>query len=64
MTNLDEVKNKFYDDPDFVISAAPGQTNLSSSGTSMPEWTQNTKPGKEWLDLKVLGSAKAMDSSF
>ena len=47
MTNPDEVKDKFYDDLDSVISAAPGQTNSSSSGTSMPEWAQITKPGKE-----------------
>ena len=31
----------------------PGQTNSSSSGTSMPEWAQTTRPGIEWLDLKV-----------
>ena len=30
-----------------------GKTNSSSSGTSMPEWAQTTRPGKEWLDLKV-----------
>ena len=41
MTNLDEVKDKFYDDLDSVISAA------SSSRTSMPEWAQATRPGKE-----------------
>ena len=44
MTNPDEVK--FYDDLDSVISAAP-RTNPSSSGTSVPEWAQTTKPGKE-----------------
>ena len=47
MTNPDEVEDKFYDDLDSVISAAPGQTNSSSSGTSMPEWAQTTKPWKE-----------------
>ena len=47
MTNPDEVKDKFYDDLDSVISAAPRTENLSSSGTSMPEWAQTTRPGKE-----------------
>ena len=46
MTNPDEVKDKFYDDLDSVISAAP-RTNSSSSGNSMPEWAQTTRPGKE-----------------
>ena len=53
MTKPDEVKDKFCDDLDSVISAAPGQINSSSSGTSMPEWAHTTKPGKDWLDLKV-----------
>ena len=53
MTNPDEVKEKFHDDLDSVISAAPGQTNSSFQGTSVPEWAQTTRPGKEWLDLKV-----------
>ena len=38
MTNPDEVKDKFYDDLDLVISATPGQTNSSSWETSMLEW--------------------------
>ena len=38
MTNPDEVKDKFYDDLDSVISAATGHINSSSLGTSMPEW--------------------------
>ena len=37
ITNPDEVKDKFNDDLDSVISAAP-QTNSSSPGTSTPEW--------------------------
>ena len=41
MTNPDEVKDKLYDDFDSVISAAPGQTNSSSLGTSMPEGTDH-----------------------
>ena len=44
MTNPD---NKFYDDLDSVISAAPRTDKLISSGTSMPEWAQTTRPGKE-----------------
>ena len=52
MTNPDEVKDKFYHDLDSVISATLGQTNSSSSGTSMPELAQTNKPGKEWLELK------------
>ena len=47
MTNPDEVKDKFYDDLDSVISEAPRIDNSSSSGTSMPEWAQTTRPGKE-----------------
>ena len=47
MTNPDEVKDKFYDDLDSVISATPGQTNSSSWETSMLEWAQTTEPGKE-----------------
>ena len=53
MTNPDEVKYKFYDDLDSVISAAPRTDNSPSSGTSTPESAQTTRPGKEWLDLKV-----------
>ena len=47
MTNPDKVKEKFYDDLESVISATPGQTNSSSWETSMLEWAQTTKPGKE-----------------
>ena len=42
----------------------PGQTYSSSSGTSVLEWAQTTKPGKERLELKKYGSATAMASSF
>ena len=37
----------------FQHTPHPGQTNSSSSGTSMPEWAKTTKPWKELLDLKV-----------
>ena len=47
MTNPDEVKDQFYDDLDSVTSAAPRTDSSSSSGTSMPEWAQTIKPGKE-----------------
>ena len=46
MTNPDEVKDKFYDDLDNVISATP-RTSLSFLATLMPEWVQTTRPGKE-----------------
>ena len=39
MTNTDEVKDKFCDDLDSVISTTPGQTNSSSLGTLVPELT-------------------------
>ena len=44
MANPDEVKDRFYDDLDCLHH---GQTNSTSSGTSMPEWAQTTKPGKD-----------------
>ena len=46
MTNPEEVKDEFYDDLDSVISDTP-QTNSSSWETSMLEWAQTTKLGKE-----------------
>ena len=52
MTNPDEVKDKFYDDLDSMFLQHPGQATSSSLGTSMPEWAQTTKPGKEKLELK------------
>ena len=53
MTNLDEVKDKFYNDLDCVISAAPQTDEFILLGTSMPELAQTTRPEKEGLDLKV-----------
>ena len=47
MTNPDEVKDKFYNDLDDIISATPVQTNLSFLATLMPELEQTTRPGKE-----------------
>ena len=47
MTNPDEVKDKFYDDLDNIISATPVQTSLSLLVTLMLELVQTTKPGKE-----------------
>ena len=50
ITNPDEVKDKFYDDLDSVIFAAPGQTNSSSSGTSLPEWHRPPDLGRsDWI---------------
>ena len=50
MTNPDEVKDKFYDDLDYVISATPQIDKL------IHLWdfnaSQTTRPGKEWLELK------------
>ena len=42
------VKDKFYDLMiwNLWFLQHPGQT-------SMPEWAQTTRPGKEWLDLKM-----------
>ena len=57
MTNPNEVKDKFYDDLDSVISAAPGQT---SSGTSMLEWAQTTKKGKR----KVQGVPQSQTAAL
>ena len=53
MTNPNEVKDKFKDDLDSVISTAPRTDKLILLVTSMPEWAQTTRPGKDWLDLKV-----------
>ena len=47
MANQDEVKDKFYDDLDSVISVAPRTDKLILLGHF------NARPGKEWLDLKV-----------
>ena len=48
MTNPDEVKDKFYDDLDNIISATPRTDKLSSFlVTLMLELVQTTKPGKE-----------------
>ena len=50
MTNPDEVKDKFYDDLDCVISAAPQTDKFILLGTSMPELAQTTRPEKEdWI---------------
>ena len=46
MANLDEVKDKFYNDLDYVISATP-QTSSSFLATVMQELVQTTRPGKE-----------------
>ena len=47
MINPDGVKDELYDDLDSVTSATPLTDKLISSGTSVPEWAQSTKPGKE-----------------
>ena len=47
MTNPDEVKDKFYNDLDDVISATPVQTILSFLATLMSELVQITRHGKE-----------------
>ena len=46
MTNPDEVKDKFYNDFDDVISAKP-RTDYPSLATLMPEPVQTTRPGKK-----------------
>ena len=64
MTNPDEVKDKFYDDLDSVISAAPwtdkfillGENN-ARVGTDHPTW-------EGVIGSEGVGSATAMDSSF
>ena len=45
MTNPDEVKDKFYNDLDDVISATPRTESVSFFATDMSEKT--TRPGKE-----------------
>ena len=48
MTTPDEVKDKFYDDLDSMISPAPRTDKLILLvRTSKPEWAQTTRPGKE-----------------
>ena len=43
MTNQDEVKDKFYEYLDSVISATPRTDKLILLGDFMPEWAQTTK---------------------
>ena len=50
MTNPNEVKDKFYDDLDSIISATPRTDKLILLVTSMPELVQITKHWKEWLE--------------
>ena len=52
MTNQDEVKTSSMMIWILWFLQHPGQTNSSSWETSMLEWAQTTKPGKEWLRLK------------
>ena len=47
MTNPDEVKGKFYDDLDDIISATPRTDKVSFLATLMPGLVQTTRPGKE-----------------
>ena len=47
MTNPDEVKDKFYDDLDTIISATSRTDTSSFLVTLMLELVQTTKPGKE-----------------
>ena len=47
MTNPDEVKDKFNDDLDRIISATPRTASFFYMVTSMPELVQTTSPGKE-----------------
>ena len=54
MINLYEVKDKFYDDLDNIISATPVQTSLSFLVTLMLDLVQTIKPGNERYVYKVF----------
>ena len=53
MTNPDEVKDKFYDDLDSVISAAPRTDKLILRADLNARVGTDTRSGKDGLDLKV-----------
>ena len=55
-TNPDEVKDKFYDDLDSVISEKKTHTNTSFFVTSMPELAQTTTLGKANATIMVFCS--------
>ena len=64
MTKPDELKYKFYDDLDSVISAKPRIDKLILLGlvTSMPELVQIARHGNEWFDQRAYANATAMVS--
>ena len=62
-TKPDDI-DKFYDYHDSVISATPRTDKFILLGTSVPEWAQTNKPGKESLELEKKESATEMASSF
>ena len=64
MTNPDEDKDKFYDDLDFVISAAPRTDKLILLGDFNARVGTDHQTWEGVTGSEGVGNATAMDSSF